>query len=359
MTNSMQLLSFDNLAKRVLYRYAYAFSDFFPIQSDVISVDAQRLLYDLFGEIVRGLADNPTALGLSTEYPDEWLDAHAIMSARPELYKVRNECQKAFIDLSKLLFSIGNHGEIQGDQIVTPVSALPKFTAKKRAIFTGYLERFGFVIRDDGAFLALQFCKQPEILAVLHLLASRCGEKPRYQETMFMLWLHHDDYIHFLKKVAALIGLDEDFFEYVDKKYRGYGYIPTYSVNEYTANCIYSKGIGGLDIAFSTLWPTVRFVNETCIGIKAALEHADELEEAIKGQLVRFCKLCNDCMICTKSGKNKRFTVAVHHAGNTYNLCPEFVQMEWYNSDISREKIDFMIELNELQKQFGKKRKKK
>ena len=359
MPDVMQLFSFDSLAQRVLYRYAFVFSDFFPIESDDVSIDSQCSLYDLFGSIVHGLTDNPSVLTLSTAHPDEWLNAHMIMSARPELFKVRNECQKAFIDLSKLLFAIGMYGKFQDGRIVTPVSALPKFTAKKRAVFSSYLAQFDFAIKDDGEFFAVQFPKQPEVLAVLQLLASKCSEKPRYQETMFMLWLHHNDYIHFLKKIATLIGLDESFCEYIDQKYRSYGYIPTYSVNEYTANCTYSKGVGGLEIAFSTLWPTVRFVNETCIGIKAMLEHADELEESIREQLVRSCKPCNGCMTCTKSGKNKQFAVAVQIAGSTYTLCPEFVQMEWYNSDISREKIDFMLELNELQVRFGKSPQKK
>jgi len=42
-----------------------------------------------------------------------------------------------------------------------------------------------------------------------------------------------------------------------------------------------------------------------------------------------------------------------------HRLCPEFTQIEWYNSDISKEKIDFMLELNELQERFGKNWRKK
>lgn len=71
-------------------------------------------------------------------------------------------------------------------------------------------------------------------------------------------------------------------------------------------------------------------------------------------QLARFCKPRNNCMVCTKGGKNRQFTVLVHHDGSDYRLCPEFVQMTWYNSDISREKIDFMLELNELQVRYGR-----
>ena len=75
---------------------------------------------------------------------------------------------------------------------------------------------------------------------------------------------------------------------------------------------------------------------------------------AIKRQIVQFCKPCNGFMGCTKGGKNKQFSVTVHLENGEHRLCLEFVQMEWYNGDISTEKIDFMLELNELQERFGK-----
>ena len=63
-------------------------------------------------------------------------------------------------------------------------------------------------------------------------------------------------------------------------------------------------------------------------------------------------------MGCTKNNKNKQFTVEIKSDEKTYRLCPEFVQMEWYNSDISKEKMEFMFQLNELQEKFGKKNRK-
>lgn len=173
-----------------------------------------------------------------------------------------------------------------------------------------------------------------------------------------MLWLHNDNGTYFLERIRTLLGLDEGFFDYVNEKYQAKGYSVQFFINEYSTNYILTKDVGGLSIAYFTLWPTVRFFNNTCIGVKAALEHADELESRIVHQLVKFCKPCNNCMVCTKGGKNKQFTVTVHNEGKEYNICPEFVQMEWYNSDISREKIDFLLEFNELQERFGKKQKK-
>ena len=119
-------------------------------------------------------------------------------------------------------------------------------------------------------------------------------------------------------------------------------------------NCKYAKEVGGLSIEYNTLWPTVRFLNMTSIGIKAILEHADELDEHLKQLLVRFCKHCNDCMGCTKGGKNKQFDITINAGGTDQRLCPQFMQMEWYNGDISTDKIDCLLDFNELQERYGK-----
>jgi len=74
-------------------------------------------------------------------------------------------------------------------------------------------------------------------------------------------------------------------------------------------------------------------------------------------QLVGFCKPCSDCKNCTKGGKNKQFAVMVPLGADECRVCPKFVQMEWYNRDISMEKIEFLLELNERQEKYGEKKK--
>jgi hypothetical protein len=359
MPNKMQILTFENLAKRVLYRYAFAFSDFVPIATDKVSIDAQRQFYELCRSIVSVLADNPKALSLSTEHPDEWLDAGMVLNMRPELYKVRNECQKTFIELSRLLYAAGIHGKLHKNRLSTPISVLPKLTGKKLSVFIKYLEQFGFTICENNESLSFEYIQNPEIFTTWQILAAMCSKKPKNQETMFMLWHHHNEYMFFFDRLKKLLGLDNEFFEYVDKSYQNKGYRIEFGVDEYTVNCWYSKDIGGLLIAFSTLAPTVMFSSLSCIGIKAILEHAEELQAGIKEQLISFCKLCNNCKNCTKNGKNKQFTIIVNHNGKNHSLCPEFVHMRWYNDDISKEKIDFLLEFNELQEKFGKNWKKK
>ena len=111
MADNMQLLSFDNLAQRVLYRYAFIFADFVPLESDAVSAEAQRAFHGFCGALVRGIADDPAILGLPVDHPDKWLEAHHVLNMYPELYKVRNLCQKAFNELSGLLFTSGLRGK--------------------------------------------------------------------------------------------------------------------------------------------------------------------------------------------------------------------------------------------------------
>lgn len=362
MVENMQLLSFDNLAQRVLFRYAFTFADFTPIESVTVSVDAQRAFHDICGAIVRGIANDPTILGLPVDHPDQWLEAHHVMSMYPTLYKVRNACQNAFYELSGFLFAAGLHGEYHDGRLSVCISDMPKLTAKTLGIYLKLLGHYGMFIEKGSDTLMFEFSACPEALTAWQLLAAKCSEyqdREREQAVRFALWIHDGDGAYFLERIRTLLGLDDGFFDYVAEKYLAKGYKVRFEVDEYSAKYLYTKDVGGLSISYSTLWGTVCFVNNTSIGVKAVLEHADELETGIKHQLIRFCKSCNDCMVCTKGGKNKQFTVTVHHDGNEYRLCPEFVQMQWNNSDISREKIDFMLELNELQEQFGKNWRKK
>ena len=357
MADHMQLLSFDNFAQRVLYRYAYIFADFHPLASGDVPVEAQRAFYDFCGAVLRGIANDPTLLGLSVDHPDQWLPPHHVMSMYPDVYKVRNAAQKAANELSNLVYTAGLLGVYGSGTLTMAVNSVPQMTAKTLGILLALLERFGMHVEKSNDMLTFTMPTCPEALATWPLLAKQCSTHPGGEKeyaVRCMLWMHDEDDTYFLERLKTLLGLDDGFFAYVAEKYTANGYRKRMSVNEYGANYTYAKGVGGLNIEYSTLWPTVRFVNLTSIGVKATLEHANELEKDIKGQLIRFCKPCNDCLGCTKSGKNKQFTVVVLHDGQNHRLCPEFVQMEWYNNDISRDKIDFMLELNELQERYGK-----
>lgn len=357
--SALQLLSFDGLAQRVLAQYAFTFADFAPVATDAASLPAQRAFHALCGALVRGVAADPALLGLPTDVLDEWLGPHQTLSMRPALYKVRNTCQKAFESLCGLLYAAGLHGARQDGRLIVPKARLPKLTAKALATCTDLLSRLGYAAEMGEDALSFRFPEQPEILDAWQALALACARdpgSPNSQALRFALWLHADDPGFFLERVCQLLGLEADFFAQVARRYEAKGYAVRFFIDGYRTTCAFTRAASGLNIEYATLWPTVRFVNTTSIGIKAILEDADALDAAFRRQLVWFCKPCNDCLGCTKGGKNKQFTVPVDADGQAHRLCPEFVQMEWYNRDISLEKIDFLLALGELQAQYGKRR---
>ena len=356
----MQLMSFESTAQRVLYRYLFSFADFSPIES-AAGVDAQKAFYAICKPIVQSVAGKPEWLGLPTALPDQWLGAHETLNMYPELYKVRSDCQKTFVDLACFLFCAGQMGHCEDERLVVKKTDLPKTNAKRLGMYKELFGHSGILMTDGGDVLLFQIPSSPDALSAWKVRAALCAEKkahPREQALLFMLWIYEHDDSCFLERIRVLLGLEEDFFHKVAKAYRQKGYDVAFKIDEYKTSVTYSKNISGLSIEFATLWPTVRFVNRSCIGIKAILENAAECDGEFVRQLVQFCRPCTDCMGCTKGGKNRQFTVGIQIDHNEHRVCPEFVQMEWYNGDISMDKIEFLLALNELQEKYGKKQQK-
>ena len=357
-SDSMQLLSFTSTAHRVLHRYIFSFADFLPIESDTVSADAQQVFYEFCKSIVQNIADTPTRLGLSVDLPDQWLGAHDTMNMYPDIYKVRNDCQKAFVDMAHFLFCAGQFGVCKNSQLTVTKTDLPKMNGKQLGLYRELFSNHGLMMTAHTDALSFEFPSNPHALSAWKLyseISANEQTRPRDRALGFILWMNGNDGSYFLERIRSLLDLEECFFQRAAEAYRAKGYDAAFRIDEYRTIIAYSKAVSGLSIEFSTLWPTVRFVNESSIGIKATLEHADGLEDEMLGQLIRFCKPCNDCMGCTKGEKNRQFTVVLQHDNDEYRVCPEFVQMEWYNRDISMEKIEFLLALNELQEKFGKK----
>jgi|GEM_PF-1807592 len=364
MSDLMQLFSFSSTAHRVLYRYRFSFTDFSPIESDTVKLDVQEAFYDVCKSIVHSIADNPNILGLPTMLSDKWLNAHEILKDCPDVYKVRSACQKAFVDLACFLFYAGQLGTCEDDFLVVNKHDLPKTTGKVFNIYKELLSRSGLMVADRGDTVAFKTPSNPNMPAAWKSLAAACAERPghaREQALSFILWMHvpDDDGSYFLERIQHLLDLEEGFFHKAAEMYRSKGYDTAFKIDEYKVSVTYSNGISGLSIEFSTLWPTVRFVNLSCIGIKVILENAPACDDNFVRQLAHFCKPCTNCMVCTKGGKNKPFTTEIQLGHNKHHVCPEFVQMEWYNQDISIHKIEFLLTLNELQVKFGRKPQKK
>ena len=331
-----------------MYRFEFCFADFQMIASDDVTVKTQRKLHELLAAVVHGIYENPLLIGLDTGIADEYLHPHETLNARPVFYKNVKKIWGTALEFFDSLLQFGLRGKFSSNHLTVD-------SLKLKRIYAECLEHFEFVVEGKSRAWSLAYPECPEILGALKLLSAACGP----DVLRFSHYVPDGDYWYMAKRIEALLMLEDGFFDSVVRKYSEKGYGKTCKEDFFRMCLMCRKNVGGLSIEFTTtMGPTVRFVNCTCIGIKAALEHAHEIDDTTKRQLVKFCKLCNNCMGCTKGGKNKPFTVAVPLSGNESRLCPEFVQMEWFNSDISKEKIDFLLALSEMQECYGKSRKK-
>ena len=355
MTDNMQLLSFDCLARRILYGYEFCFADFAAVDSSEVSVESQKGFYDLCKSIVHGLYVDPTLLALSVDDPDAAFHSHECGNSRPDVTKRIKSITKALNAFYEVLYLSGLSGVFADGRLVV---RLKENGIAVKAAHIKCLEHFGFVIKADKVTAEFSYPAQPDIIGAWMLFAKKCSANARSLHTFIHL-AHDCDYTYLLRHIAPLIEVDDAFFDYITDKYLSSGYTPAPSDDIHCINFILKKDVGGINICFNPLWPTVRFVVFSCIGVKAILENIDDIDINITRLLVKYAHKCNDCMGCMKGGKSSKFTVTVTVDGEEYRLCPQFFQIEWYNKDISKEKIDYLLEFNELQEKYGKSWKKK
>ena len=357
MPNSQSILTFDNLACRILYRYEFTQADFRPIETLEASHEAQRAFHDLCTSIIRAIAADPTLLDVPTDHPDATMPIHHTLNMYPDIYEVRNKAQGAFTALANLMYLVGLKGELNGGRLSVSVAELKKMTRKSIAMYTDLfaLVGDGVIFGCVGGTAYFECAANPELLAAWQMYATKC-----YSAKNFLLGHYNCTGEDLLRRISELLGddLEPVFFANVRQMYLAKGYREQFISDDYRAQYMLKKDISGCTIEFSVLSVTVRFLNINCIGIKAILEHFDELSDGLKSEFLTQCKKCNDCLGCTKGGKNKQFTVEVTALdGEIVRLCPEFVQMEWYNADMTIERAELLLELNELQAKYGKPKK--
>jgi len=81
------------------------------------------------------------------------------------------------------------------------------------------------------------------------------------------------------------------------------------------------------------------------------LEDFENLDRDLQAHFIGICKTCNHCLVCTKGGKNKAFTVNVKYGGREYSLCPCFPQHSWDTMDEKR--IDLLFKYHAAQEAYA------
>jgi len=117
-------------------------------------------------------------------------------------------------------------------------------------------------------------------------------------------------------------------------------------------NVYFKNEIGGFHIGYNLrkYWQ-FSFGTINGIGEKAMLEDFDNLDDGMKRHFINICKPCSGCLICTKGGKNKIFTVPVNYDSKEYKLCPSYPRHAWETIDCGL--IDTLFKYHDLQIKYN------
>jgi hypothetical protein len=112
------------------------------------------------------------------------------------------------------------------------------------------------------------------------------------------------------------------------------------------------NGVGGYQIGYNPRkYKPFYFGTANGIGQQAMLNDFDNLDGDLKNHFINICRPCNECLNCTKNGKNKIFTAMVTFNGKEYKLCPNFPRHSWDTMD--RGLIDLLYKYHDAQKVYG------
>jgi hypothetical protein len=323
-------------------------SDFSPVSSLSVTDDEQKSLHDLMRKLTDNLYENPDLLGLPTD-PDDAYEWWQCNNMRPELYAVFQSIDKTLFGFYKFLYKTALNGEIEGDNLKTDIKILAENKAPFKPIYGKALSSVGLIVTKDKTQVSI--VGDNGVLRALKLLAERVPTNVN-KWTPFLLsefercaFDGSSEYtISRLDEMGGTNGL----LMKLRERCLAEGY--TEKLDGLSAQ--YHNGVGGFNIAYNNKRRCgILYGTLNGIGQKAMLEDFDNLSDRMKQHHTLICKKCDGCLVCTKGGKNKIFTIYVEYGGESYNLCPMFPRNNWETLD--EDLMDKLFEYHALQKKYG------
>jgi hypothetical protein len=311
------------------------------------------------GKLTENLYENPDLLGLPTD-PDDAYEWWQCNNMRPELSTVFLAIHKTLFEYYKFLYKSALHGEIEAGNLKVYIKILAENKAPFKPIYGKALSSVGLVVAkdktqvsisgDNGVLRAMKLLSEIVTTNVNKWTPFQLGE---FARCCFDRSDGNTDYVLArLDEVAGTNGLIMKLRE----RCLAEGYSEELKT-EFTATSLgigtqYHNGVGGFNIGYSTRKRCgVLYGTLNGIGQKAMLEDFDNLSDRMKQHHIEICKKCDNCLVCTKGGKNKIFTIHVEYGGESYNLCPMFPRNTWETLD--EDLMDKLFEYHALQKQYG------
>ena len=340
--------TFETVAQRIIYALTLIYSDSAPTE--------QKRLYELMGLMVDKLYENPKLLNLS-EHEDEAYQSWEVNNRKPELDKIFKSVYKGIYEFYNFLYIASLHGEIKANCLQIGSTVLKEHKAGYRPQYKTLLSEVGIdVIKDKTS---VSITADNELLQSLKLLAEKVPVNTNpwtsYELINFACCSFTNNFDYLLLKTDELNNL-QGLLPELQKRCLEEGYALSIEnvmkPAELGYKFTFKNKIGGFVIEYHTRkYQQFSFGTINGIGEKAMIDDFENLDKDLQEHFVNICKICDNCLICTKNGKNKVFAVNVAFDGKEYNLCPSYPRHGW--DTIDRKLVDVLFKYHATQEKYG------
>lgn len=351
--------TFDTLPQRIFYNYKLCLSPFIAVKSDLVSEIEQKQLHDWSVSVINKLYEQPELMNINDE-PDDCFELYVCNNRKPELSKSFRKSGELMNNFYRFLCYSTLNGNL--DNNILTVN-LDKKQMKEVKTALSFLPIVGIKSEVKDDFVVLSSDQYPDIFRTMRFLTT--ANAPDGQITgktlfAFAMCIFDKNTDYLINMVEREMDIESGFFAPYFKQMVDAGYIFEHEYGWCAEGPYFfykfSNAVSGFNIHFDMRKiHQIYFSLGSQIGVKSICEDFDNQSEHIKDFLLDRLTDCNNCMGCTKGGKNSKFAVEVTRNGIHHILCPNSIwigfQVEYMNHDIMKKLIDFSA----LQAQYGKK----
>lgn len=349
--------SFDTLPQRIFYNYLICLSPFRPIKSNEADEQSQAQMHALCSHILNSLYKQPELMNIKAG-PDDCFELYVSNNRKPELSLSFRKSGEQMGNLYRFLCFAAINGKI-GSATLSVTLDKKQFKAAREAL--NFLPHLGFAVEKDGLVITLTALKYPLVFPAMRLLANNNAPDGQItDETLFSfaMGIFDGSMDYLIDMIEREMELEPGFFApYFDQMLqrgylaeRNYGWCaegPTFGFR-------FSNGVSGVNLCYDMRKiHQLHFSLGSQIGVKAICEDFDNQPEHIKYYMTDRLTDCNNCMGCTKGGKNMKSYVEVTYAGKHRLLCPNSIWIGFQVEYMSHVMMKALVDFSALQAQYG------
>lgn len=349
--------SFDTLPQRIFYNYLLCLSPFRPVKSDVASEQSQVQMHSLCKDILHSLYEDSSLMNIKVE-PDDCFELYVCNNRKPELSISFRKAGEQMGNLYRFLCHAALNGYIDNNTLVVTLDKKQQKTAGEALNF---LQHIGFVIKKDGLTVTMTAEKYPLVFPAMRLLTlNNTLDGQVTGTTLFALAMglfdNNTDYL--IAMIEYQMELEPNFFKpyFSQMLQKGYKFSYKYDWCPEGPTFVFkiNNDVSGISIYFDMRKiHQLYFALSTQIGVKAICEDFEKQPQHIKDFLADRLSDCNNCLGCTKGGKNAKFAVVVTIYGEQRLLCPNSIWIGHQVEYMSHKMMKAMVDFSGLQAQYG------